>query len=175
MPVDPGSRQVRERTAVRLVVRCADQVLLIADSDPGISGSHWWVTPGGGIDAGETAQQAAVRELAEETGLQISEDQLIGPIGSRYVIHGYSDQILQQQETFFAIDVEKFTPDTAGYTEDEKICMGEPNWLNIDDFAAGSIAGVPVWPANLVELFNAKPGDFFDLGVMEESTVPVKS
>jgi 8-oxo-dGTP pyrophosphatase MutT (NUDIX family) len=35
-----------------------------------------WLTPGGAIDPGETPAQAAVREVAEETGHRITLDQI---------------------------------------------------------------------------------------------------
>jgi 8-oxo-dGTP pyrophosphatase MutT (NUDIX family) len=44
-----------------------DQVLLIQRRDVPI-----WVLPGGGIDPGETAKQAVVREVHEETGLDVA-------------------------------------------------------------------------------------------------------
>jgi 8-oxo-dGTP pyrophosphatase MutT (NUDIX family) len=34
-----------------------------------------WVTPGGGVRAGETLAAAAVRELREETGIVVTPDQ----------------------------------------------------------------------------------------------------
>ena len=35
-------------------------------------GKHYFVFPGGGVDEGETSQEAAVREMEEETGLRVT-------------------------------------------------------------------------------------------------------
>jgi 8-oxo-dGTP diphosphatase len=37
-----------------------------------------WAFPGGGIEAGETAEQAAVREVLEETALEVKAVQVLG-------------------------------------------------------------------------------------------------
>jgi double-stranded uracil-DNA glycosylase len=56
------------RRAVRaLVVDERDRVLLLRWDRP--LGSAFWVTPGGGVEAGETDRQALLRELREEAGL----------------------------------------------------------------------------------------------------------
>lgn len=36
------------------------------------AGRHYFVFPGGGVDAGETPEQAAIREMEEETGLRVT-------------------------------------------------------------------------------------------------------
>jgi 8-oxo-dGTP diphosphatase len=36
------------------------------------AGRHYYTFPGGGVDEGESAEQAAVREMQEETGLQVA-------------------------------------------------------------------------------------------------------
>ena len=39
-----------------------------------------WSLPGGRVEPGETDQQAVIREIHEETGLQIRCDQLVGSV-----------------------------------------------------------------------------------------------
>jgi 8-oxo-dGTP diphosphatase len=35
-------------------------------------GNHYYVFPGGGVDEGETTEEAAIREMDEETGLRVT-------------------------------------------------------------------------------------------------------
>ena len=66
-----------EREAVRaLVIDRDDRVLLVRFWGPGRDRS-WWGSPGGGIEPGESHEQALVRELHEEIGLQAFEQ---GPL-----------------------------------------------------------------------------------------------
>jgi ADP-ribose pyrophosphatase YjhB (NUDIX family) len=65
--MDVEARTTREVTRVAAHTVCADargRVLLVHDPDS----ATWWL-PGGGVDFGEDPARAAVRELAEETGL----------------------------------------------------------------------------------------------------------
>lgn len=173
-PVPPELRPHRRRTAARVVVVASGSALLLRDTDPGLPGSRWWVTPGGGIDAGEDAVAAAVRELYEETGLAASPSELLGPVAVRDVAHGYSDQVLHQREEFFVLAVaEQFAPSPGGLTPEERITLDGWAWLALDELSA---LPEPVWPANLAEL--AALADLPDawpleLGEVEESTVPL--
>ncbi len=169
--VPPLERRVRTRQAARVVVRAEGRVLLGSDTDPGLPGTQWWVTPGGGLDAGESFVRAAARELAEETGLLIDPADLFGPVARRVVHHGYSDQILVQREDFFVLDLPaRFEPDTAGFTPEERVTMAAGfGW-----FTPAELADLTVWPAELARLFRASIGSpLIDFGDVEESTVPV--
>jgi len=52
---------------VAVIVTSAERVLVGRRRD----GMPRWTFPGGGIEPGETAQEAAVREVREETGLLV--------------------------------------------------------------------------------------------------------
>ena len=56
---------------------CVDDenILSIKQRDPK-SGDEFWSLPGGGIEATETALEAAIRETREETGLQAIDNPL---------------------------------------------------------------------------------------------------
>jgi 8-oxo-dGTP pyrophosphatase MutT (NUDIX family) len=68
-------RLVRPHTHGALVAVCHAGELLLVET----SYRRSWGLPGGGIGRGETPRQAAVRELAEEVGLRVREEQLQEP------------------------------------------------------------------------------------------------
>lgn len=59
-----------------LLVDPADRVLLVPVHDDEAS---WWDLPGGGVEAGESTAQAAVRETLEETGYAVAPAD-VGPV-----------------------------------------------------------------------------------------------
>ena len=54
-----------------------DHILLLKVWDHAFSGRCFWVIPGGGRNHGESEEDCVIREVREETHLQVEVDQLI--------------------------------------------------------------------------------------------------
>ncbi|MCW5661582.1 MAG: CoA pyrophosphatase [Burkholderiaceae bacterium] len=67
-----------------------DIALLLTRRAAGLSAhAGQWAMPGGRIDAGETPEQAALRELVEEVGLQLPADAVCGRLDDYATRSGY--------------------------------------------------------------------------------------
>jgi 8-oxo-dGTP pyrophosphatase MutT (NUDIX family) len=92
----------RDRRAARLIILDdANAVLLVRYGEFRTNRPPWyWSSPGGGIDAGETPQQAAARELLEETGLSAP----IGPLLWEGTVEFETEKgPIRQHESFFLV------------------------------------------------------------------------
>jgi len=135
----------RETARVMLIDEQNRIFLLKTHFDPEVGLPPRWLTPGGGMDQGETTLQTAVRELLEETGLKIDPKVLGDPVlvasgrwdwadGLSY--HTYKDTIYEHQ-------VSNFKPDTSGFTQDEHRDILEYRWWTIDELLASDEALAP--------------------------------
>lgn len=64
----------RIMASVTAVIRDAGRRILLQHR----SDNLWWALPGGKVEIGESVEQAVIREVYEETGLQVSVERLIG-------------------------------------------------------------------------------------------------
>lgn len=89
------AEQARVVRCVGAVVRDhAGRVLLVQRANP--PGAWSWSLPGGRVQPGETDEQALIREVREEAGLEVRVDgqvgtvQRAGPAGTVFDIHDYA-------------------------------------------------------------------------------------
>jgi G:T/U-mismatch repair DNA glycosylase/ADP-ribose pyrophosphatase YjhB (NUDIX family) len=159
-----GSTGLPLRPAVRaLVLDPADRVLLVRFEWPD---KTVWAPPGGGIEPGETPEQAIVRELAEECGLRGFE---LGPcIWTRE--HWFADMAGWggQVEQIYLVRTGAFDPApewTAEQLAAEGIC-GQRWWTPDELRAPGTIFAPRRLPTLLRELLeNGPPPEPADVGV----------
>ena len=118
-------------TARILLIGPGDRVLLFRWVNPG--GPTVWFTPGGGVQPGETYEEAALRELAEEVGLRGAD---LGPCVwvRRHVLHLGGDEI-RLRERFFVVRAPTDAVDTSGFTDDEQRAITGHRWMTADEIA----------------------------------------
>ena len=142
-----------ERNAARVVLVADGRVLLQQGFDPGRpAAGTWWITPGGGVNDGESVDDAAVREVLEETGLQLSPAQLGPVIATRVAYFEFEGRRFRQSESFFAVNVEAFTPQHHGWDEVEQRALLDHRWWSVDELRATDEA---VYPSELADVVQA--------------------
>lgn len=141
------------RPAARILLVAPDARILLFRFMPLDDRAPFWCTPGGALDPGETYAEAAVRELAEETGLAAP----CGPeVAQRWIeFLTLEGAPVRADERYFLIRAPGHTIDTAGHTELERAVMREHAW-----FDAAGLAALPeaYYPEDL-------PAMLADLGV----------
>lgn len=150
------------RRAVRVILRSSQNriLLFLSHFEPGSGLNPAWVFPGGGIEAGETESQAAIRELWEETGKIFEENQLGAPIGN--LRHEMPDQRIfaTGEAHFFELVIQdEFEPDSTGWTQEEHRDTVAHRWWSLDDLLAESPWIEPAGSMDfLTQWLGASPG-----------------
>ena len=136
-----------KRPAARLLVTDPDGRLLLFRFTPD-DRPPFWVTPGGAVDRGETFEQAARRELREETGLDMAPGPLVAVRHVQFLtLEGVE---VDAEERFYAVSVDRAEIETAGHTELEQRLMLSHRWWTPDELA---LLDEPWYPVDLIDIW----------------------
>ncbi|OBI94527.1 exopolyphosphatase [Mycobacterium alsense] len=170
-----GERGVpNHRTSARVVLLDeTGAVLLLCGSDPAITegvAPRWWFTVGGEVGNGERLAEAAARELAEETGLQVAPADLVGPVWRRDEVFEFNGSLIESEEFYLVHRTRRFEPSLGGRTELERSYLHGARWCDANDIAALTASGEQVYPRQLGELLpvaNRLADDARNAGALE--------
>lgn len=128
------------RQAARaLVVDAAGRILLLWTRDPARPGTDpWWEMPGGGLEPGEDAPTALVRELAEEAGIEVSTDRVGPPLWHRETHFSWCGRDYHQRETLHVVLCGEASPGEGRHrrTVAEWNAILGMRWWTVDDLVA---------------------------------------
>ncbi len=143
---------LHERTAGRaLLVTPSRQTLLVLGQDPNDLGrGRFYWTPGGGLDPGESLEDATRRELREEVG------HVAGDLGAivleRVSEFDFGGRRLRQTESFFVVEVDspfRAAPRALSALEDDAII--DFQWLTPEEMRATPLSVYPQCLPDLID------------------------
>jgi 8-oxo-dGTP pyrophosphatase MutT (NUDIX family) len=151
---DAGDREIPAagpRKVARVVLLDPhDRILLLHGHEPDDPADDWWFTPGGGLEGDETREEAALRELAEETGITEVE---LGPVlWRRTCSFPFAGRRWEQDEWYYlarTADTPTVVPEALGLTELERRSVAGARWWTCQELAR---AHETVYPTRLAEL-----------------------
>lgn len=119
----------------RAIIVNADKILLIQRE---LAGDIYYVLPGGSIEPGETPEATVMREVKEETSLQVAlKDKIEILVDKDGTTHHLFVCEYISGEPSLAADSPELTKETGGH-------VYTPMWIEVQ-----KIKDIPMWPAEV--------------------------
>lgn len=156
MADDTASALPERRSARLLILDPAGRLLLFRYADG--AAPAFWATPGGQLLDGESYEQAAARELAEETGFTAP----IGPlVRTREAVFAAGDvPTARWREHYFVVRTADGVPAATRWTAEERRTIDATRWWSVAELRATPEPVRPAWlpEAHAALLSAGEPG-----------------
>ena len=127
---------VRTDVRVSAIILRGNKILLIHRKK---NGEEYWVFPGGGVEDNETADEGILREVKEETNLDVLKCEL--------ACMAYNEAA-KKEEPFYLCEVSEGEPEIVG---EEKDKHSPDNWYHLEWIELTKIKDVWLVPEKAVE------------------------
>lgn len=134
--VEPGGRENPiERPGARvLLLDEHDRLLLFRIDDPAVDLRSFWITPGGALEADESFEEAARRELFEEAGVI---ECGWGPcVWTRPHVWRWGERWIASDERYFLARIEAHEVNLDGQLPHERSVLAEHRWWSLAELEA---------------------------------------
>ncbi|MFF3666332.1 NUDIX domain-containing protein [Microtetraspora malaysiensis] len=152
-------KMISRPTARVLLIDHLDRLLLYRGLLLQVESPYYaWFTPGGGIEPGETPQQAAARELREELGHVVTPQALgrvVATSSGTWSTHG---EVFSGHDSYFVLRVHDLKVDTSGMDEQERSVTDRFHWWTLSELTSATESVVPAGLAPLwTRLLDGRP------------------